>query len=69
LDYKSAVHGEEKTGILLWSTVSLLTHLLLQMEGQPISILGKAMAMGNLIPTTKHAGITDVCKEQKMLSL
>jgi RAB protein geranylgeranyltransferase component A len=27
------------------------------------------MAMGNLIPTTKHAGITDVCKEQKMLSL
>jgi hypothetical protein len=22
------------------------------------------MAMGNLILTTKHAGITDVCKEQ-----
>jgi hypothetical protein len=30
------------------------------MEGQPISIL-EAMGLGNVIVTTKHAGIPDVC--------
>jgi glycosyltransferase involved in cell wall biosynthesis len=36
------------------------------MEGQPISIL-EAMALGNLILTTKHPGITDVCKDENAI--
>ena len=32
------------------------------MEGQPISIF-EAMATGNIILTTKHAGISDVFKD------
>jgi glycosyltransferase involved in cell wall biosynthesis len=62
VDYVGVVHGEEKRQLLLWSTVFCLPTFY-KMEGQPISIL-EAMAMGNLILTTSHAGITDVCKEQ-----
>ena len=62
VDYVGVVHGKEKQELLLWSTVFCLPTYY-KMEGQPISIL-EAMAMGNLILTTNHAGITDVCKEQ-----
>ena len=33
------------------------------MEGQPISIL-EAMGFGNVIITTKHAGIPDICSDK-----
>jgi glycosyltransferase involved in cell wall biosynthesis len=36
------------------------------MEGQPISII-EAMATGNLILTTKHAGIPDICTEENAI--
>jgi glycosyltransferase involved in cell wall biosynthesis len=62
VDYVGVVHGEEKQKLLLWSNVFCLPTFY-KMEGQPISIL-EAMAMGNLILTTNHAGIKDVCKEQ-----
>ena len=62
VDYVGVVHGKEKQKLLLWSNVFCLPTFY-KMEGQPISIL-EAMAMGNLILTTSHAGIIDVCKEQ-----
>jgi len=36
------------------------------MEGQPISII-EAMASGNLIITTKHGGIQDICSDMNAL--
>ncbi len=36
------------------------------MEGQPISIL-EAMALGNLIVTTDHAGIKDICSDDNAI--
>jgi glycosyltransferase involved in cell wall biosynthesis len=60
--YLGVVSGLEKQKLLLWSNVFCLPTFY-KMEGQPISIL-EAMAMGNLILTTNHAGIMDVCKEE-----
>ena len=65
IEYIGVVHGEEKQKLLLWSNVFCLPTFY-KMEGQPISIL-EAMAMGNLILTTNHAGIMDVCKEENAI--
>lgn len=59
--YIGVVHGEEKKALLLWGNIfTLATYY--SMEGQPISIL-EAMATGNLVLTTNHAGIPDVFKD------
>jgi glycosyltransferase involved in cell wall biosynthesis len=65
VEYLGVVHGGQKQKLLLWSTVFCLPTFY-KMEGQPISIL-EAMAMGNLILTTDHAGIMDVCKEENAI--
>lgn len=62
LEYVGLVHGKEKQNLLVWSNVFCLPTFY-KMEGQPISIL-EAMALGNLILTTEHAGITDICFNQ-----
>ncbi len=59
--YCGVVHGEEKKNLLLWANVFTLPTYY-NMEGQPISIL-EAMATGNIIITTKHAGIPDIFKD------
>lgn len=62
VEYLGVIHGIEKKQLLLWGNVFCLPTFY-KMEGQPISIL-EAMAMGNLILTTHHAGIMDVCKSE-----
>ena len=52
------VKGKEKRDLLLQSNVFVLPTYY-KMEGQPISIL-EAMATGNIIFTTNHAGISDI---------
>lgn len=60
--YLGVVQGEEKA-IALWnSNVFCLPTYFSKGEGQPISII-EAMAFGNLIVTTKHGGIPDICTE------
>jgi glycosyltransferase involved in cell wall biosynthesis len=65
IEYVGVVDGEEKKNLLYWSTVFCLPTFY-KMEGQPISII-EAMATGNLILTTKHAGILDICKEDNAI--
>ncbi len=55
------VSGREKKELLLWGTIFILPTYY-AMEGQPISIL-EAMATGNLILTTNHAGIPDIFED------
>lgn len=57
-EYLGPVHGEAKRQVLEEANVFVLpTHY--PMEGQPISIL-EGLATGNIIVTTRHAGIPDV---------
>ncbi|GGG20956.1 hypothetical protein GCM10011344_22150 [Dokdonia pacifica] len=56
--YVGIVKGNDKNDLLNWGTVFVLPTYY-KMEGQPISIL-EAMATGNVILTTAHAGIPDV---------
>lgn len=56
--YIGVVKGDEKVLLLNNSNLFVLPTYY-QMEGQPISIL-EAMAAGNIILATKHAGIPDV---------
>ena len=56
-DYLGVVKGENKKKLLLESNVFVFPTYY-KMEGQPISLL-EAMATGNLILTTNHAGISD----------
>jgi glycosyltransferase involved in cell wall biosynthesis len=58
VEYKGIIYGEQKYQLLNKSNIFILPTYY-KMEGQPISIL-EAMAMGNIIITTKHAGIPDV---------
>lgn len=60
-EYLGIVRGDQKTEFLAWGNTFVLPTFY-QMEGQPISIL-EAMATGNTIITTKHAGIPDIIKE------
>lgn len=57
-EYIGVVKGGDKVELFNKSNVFVLPTYY-QMEGQPISIL-EAMASGNIIITTKHAGIPDV---------
>lgn len=59
-EYIGAVGKEQKTELFKWSNVFVLPTYY-TMEGQPISIL-EAMATGNTVFTTPHAGIPDVFK-------
>jgi len=59
--YLGVVKGDEKVKVLNNSNVFVLPTFY-QMEGQPISIL-EAMASGNIVVTTRHAGIPDVISE------
>lgn len=65
VEYCGVVKDSEKKELLLWANVFCLPTFY-KMEGQPISII-EAMATGNLILTTKHAGIPDICTEENAL--
>ncbi|MBL85410.1 MAG: hypothetical protein CMO82_01985 [Winogradskyella sp.] len=61
--YLGVVYGKNKKDLLEWGNVFILPTYYI-MEGQPISIL-EGMASGNLIVTTKHAGIPDIFTESE----
>jgi glycosyltransferase involved in cell wall biosynthesis len=56
--YVGIVRDEEKKQLLLQANTFVFPTYY-SMEGQPIAIL-EAMATGNIVLTTKHAGITDI---------
>lgn len=62
VDYLGLVYSEDKKNMLEWGNVFVFPTYY-AMEGQPISIF-EAMATGNIILTTKHAGIPDVFEEE-----
>ncbi|MDG1014227.1 MAG: glycosyltransferase family 4 protein [Flavobacteriaceae bacterium] len=62
LEFIGVVQGNSKADLLSWGNIFCLPTYY-SMEGQPISIL-EAMGFGNLIVTTKHAGIPDVCNKK-----
>lgn len=62
VEYLGIVSGAAKQDLLIWGNVFCLPTFF-SMEGQPISIL-EAMAFNNLILTTQHAGIPDICSEE-----
>jgi len=62
VEYLGVVQKEAKTKLLSWGNVFCLPTYY-TMEGQPISII-EAMGFGNLILTTKHAGIPDICSDK-----
>jgi len=61
ISYFDVVDREEKKLLLMNSNVFVLPTYY-SMEGQPISIL-EAMATGNVILTTEHAGIPDIFQD------
>jgi glycosyltransferase involved in cell wall biosynthesis len=61
VEYAGVLYGKEKQKLLTWGNVFCLPTFY-KMEGQPISII-EAMSMGNLILTTNHSGIPDICKD------
>lgn len=60
--YCGVVRGSDKKDLLLWGNTFVLPTFY-AMEGQPISIL-EAMATGNIVVTTQHAGIPDVFENE-----
>ena len=60
--YVGVVSGKNKKDLLLWSNIFILPTFY-KMEGQPISIL-EAMATGNIVLTTRHAGIPDIFQNE-----
>lgn len=56
--YLGTVYGDKKRKLLEWGNVFIFPTYY-AMEGQPIAIF-EAMATGNIILTTAHAGIPDV---------
>lgn len=56
--YLGIVKGTQKKELLDWGNIFVLPTYY-RMEGQPISIL-EALATGNVILTTRHAGIPDI---------
>jgi len=62
VEYIGVVQKEAKTELLSWGNVFCLPTYY-SMEGQPISLI-EAMGFGNVVLTTKHAGIPDICTEQ-----
>jgi len=62
VEYVGLVYGDDKRKFLNWGNTFVFPTYY-AMEGQPISIF-EAMATGNIILTTEHAGIPDVFKEE-----
>lgn len=62
VEYVGVVQNQAKTDLLTWGNVFCLPTYY-TMEGLPISIT-ESMAFGNLILTTDHAGIKDLCKDE-----
>lgn len=58
VEYLGAVYGVEKKTLLIESNVFVFPTYY-TMEGQPIALI-EAMATGNVIVTTNHAGIPDI---------
>ena len=56
--YHGIVQGQSKVDLLKKSNVFILPTFY-KMEGQPIALI-EAMATGNIVITTKHAGIPDI---------
>ena len=65
LEFIGVVRDNVKADLLSWGNVFCLPTYY-SMEGQPISIL-EAMGFGNVIVTTKHAGIPDICTNKNGL--
>jgi len=61
VEYVGVVSGNQKKTLLLWGNIFILPTYY-EMEGQPISIL-EAMATGNVVLTTNHAGIPDIFED------
>lgn len=61
--YVGVVFGNEKKDLLEWSNIFVLPTFY-KMEGQPISII-EAMATNNVVITTRHAGISDIIKNNR----
>ncbi|APD06082.1 glycosyltransferase [Flavobacteriaceae bacterium UJ101] len=59
ISYSPPVRGEDKKKAYLWANTFVLPTYY-SMEGEPISLL-EAMATGNIIVTTDHAAISDIC--------
>ena len=62
VEYVGIVQKQDKSDLLTWGNVFCLPTYY-TMEGLPISIT-EAMAFNNLILTTDHAGIKDLCKDE-----
>ena len=62
LTYLGIVSGEQKKELLEWSNVFVLPTYY-KMEGVPLSIL-EALSTGNIIVSTKHAGIQDIISDK-----
>lgn len=60
--FLGVVRGKEKQELLRWGNIFCLPTFYI-MEGQPISIL-EAMTFDNLVLTTRHAGIPDICPQE-----
>jgi glycosyltransferase involved in cell wall biosynthesis len=61
-EYLGTVHGEQKKQLLDWGNTFVFPTFY-HSEGQPIALI-EAMATGNTIITTKHAGIPDLLTEE-----
>lgn len=62
IEYSKPIRGKEKVKAYLGSNVFILPTYY-KMEGQPIALL-EAMFSGNIIITTDHAGILDICSNK-----
>lgn len=62
VEYLGLVKGSEKKELLAWGNVFVFPTYY-HSEGQPIALL-EAMATGNVIVTTRHAGIPDILTEE-----
>jgi glycosyltransferase involved in cell wall biosynthesis len=61
IEYLGVVSGIEKKQMLEWGNIFVFPTYY-KMEGQPIALF-EAMATGNIILTTSHAGIPDIFKQ------
>ena len=62
IEYHKPIRGKEKIDAYLSSNVFVLPTYF-KLEGQPIALL-EAMITGNIIITTNHAAILDICSDK-----
>lgn len=65
VEYMGVLEGMAKNEMLNWGNIFVFPTYY-RMEGQPLAIL-EAMASGNVIVSTRHAGITDIMSLQNGL--